>query len=183
MKQIHDIEEFDPTDLPVTSIVTVQRSTGYGTVADIDNEELADIHELQCMAAWAQYGPILALPGKYGQTGRVVLDADGEIDWDRIGPARGRRSLPQHIRTGRDEVRRVLGLISLLMARVPGTAKYAVLTYVRMGIIRPEHVISADLRSVAQLEARAKSLQQQLEASPNASPVRRRHLATIKRRG
>ena len=94
MKQIHNMEDIDPTELPVTSIVTVQRSTGYGTVADLDSEEPADIHELQCMAAWVQYGPILALPGRYGQTGRVILDADGEIDWERIGPAGGRRSLP-----------------------------------------------------------------------------------------
>ena len=55
------------------------------------------------------------------------------------------------------------------MERVPGTAKYAVLKLVRMGILRPEHVINADLREVLQLEARAKSLQQQLEARQSRS--------------
>jgi hypothetical protein len=47
---------------------------------------------------------------------------------------------------------------------VPGTAKYAVLQYVRMGILQLEHVTNTDLRVVAQLEARARRLQQELEA-------------------
>lgn len=182
MDQVHnDIEEIDPTDLPVSVIVRVQRNIGYGSVADLDDEELADVHELQCLAAWAQYGPVLALPGRYGQTGRVVLDDDGEIDWDRIGPARGRRRRPQQKRTGAGELRRLLGLISLLTERVPGTAKYAVLRYVRMGVLRPEHVRSADLRAVAQLEARARSLQQEQEAQRELDrpPVRSRQLAAI----
>lgn len=165
MNQVHnDSEEIDPTELAASVSVRVQRTTGYGSVADLDDEEPADIRELQCLAAWAQYGPLLALPGRYGQTGRVVLDADGEIDWDRIGPAGGRRRRPQPPRTGATELRHLLGLISLLMERVPGTAKYAVLRYVRMGILRPEHVINADLRAVAQLEARARSLQKEQEA-------------------
>lgn len=173
MHQVHnDTEEIDPTDLPVAGNVRVQRSTGYGTVPDLDNEEAADVHELQCIAAWAQYGPLLALPGKYGQTGRVVLDADCEIDWDRIGPAGGGRRHPQHPRTGRDELQRVLGLISLLVERIPGTAKYAVLTYVRMGILDVEHVTHADLRAVAQLEAKARRLQQELDASGTTTAAR-----------
>ncbi|HNQ22556.1 MAG TPA: hypothetical protein PKK06_05620 [Phycisphaerae bacterium] len=158
------IEDIDRDELPVNGSIQVLRNTGYGTIAELDDEEPADVHELQCLAAWQMYAPLLALPGRYGQTGRVVLDADGEIDWDRIGPAGGRRRRPQQSRTGRDDVRRVLGLISLLLERIPGTAKYAVLRYLRMGILRPEHVSSADLRAVAQLEARARSLQQTLEA-------------------
>lgn len=166
MKQeTKEIEEFDQDELPVFGSIRVQRDTGCGSVADLDDEEPADIHELQCLAAWAQYGPLLALPGRYGQTGRVVLDADGEIDWDRIGPAGGRRRRPQQRRTEAGELRRLLGLISLLRGRVPGTAKYAVLRYVRMGILRPEHVRSADLRAVAQLEARARRLQKEVEAA------------------
>ena len=179
----NDIEEIDPTELPVTSIVTVQRRTGYGRVADLEEEEPADIHELQCLAAWNQYGPLLALPGKYGQTGRVVLGDDGDVDWERIGPAGGRRQRPQLGGTVQGEIRHALGLINLLMERVPGTAKYTVLKLVRMGILQAEHITNADLRAVSQLEARARRLQQALAARSAAvpSPVTRRSGALFAR--
>lgn len=185
MNQVHnDSGEIDPTELATSVMVRVQRNTGYGIVADLEDEEPADVHELQCLAAWAQYGPLLALPGRYGQTGRVVLDTDGEIDWDRIGPAGGRRRRPQQPRTEGDDLRRMLGLISLLMERIPGTGKYTVLKYVRMGILRPEHVTHADLRAVAQLETRARQLQQKLEARgaprPDAARARRCLVGTLR---
>lgn len=163
MKRTHHVE-FDPTELPVTIAVTVQRKTGYGVVADLDGEEPADTHELQCLVAWADYGPILALPGRYGQSGRVVLDRDGEIDWERIGEAGAGRTHARRTRVDEDALERTLGLIDLLVGRVVGSAKYAVLKYLRMGILRPEHIVSADLRAAARLEARAKRLQQQLES-------------------
>jgi len=174
------IEDIDVDELPISGSIQVLRSTGYGTVPDLDNEEPADVHELQCMAAWQMYGPLLALPGRYGQTGRVVLDSDGEIDWDRIGPARGRRRRPQQRRTRELEHLRLLGLIGLLSERIPGTAKYTVLKYVRMGILQLEHVTNADLRSVARLEARARQLQHNRE--PQGAPATRRRLAAVKPR-
>lgn len=178
MHQVHhDSEEIDQDELPVIGSIQVIRTTGYGTVADLDGEEPADIHEIQCMAAWQMYAPLLALPGRYGQPGRVVLDADGEIDWDRIGPAGRRQRRPQQRRTEGDDLRRVLGLISLLMERIPGTAKYTVLRYVRMGILDVEHVTHVDLRAVAQLEIQARQLQQKREARtaqrPDAARARR----------
>jgi hypothetical protein len=170
MNQTHnDVDEVEPTDIPVSGAVRVQRRKGYGTVADLDDEEPADIGELQRMVAWQMYAPLLELPGRHGRSGRIVLDASGEVDWDAIGPAGGRRRRARPGVVGRaDQLRaelaHVVGLIGLLRERVPGTAKYLVLKYVRMGIVDVEHVVSHDLRELVQLEARARGLQDELAA-------------------
>lgn len=168
MKQINiQMEEIDESELPVLGVVRVQRQTGYGTVADLDDEAPADIGELQRIIAYQMYGPVIDLPGRGGRLGHVVLDSDGEVDWDAISPAGGRRW--RSARSGRaDELRaelgRLVGLIGLLQERVPGTAKYLVLKYVGMGILDAEHVTNHDLRQLVKLEARARQLREQIAA-------------------
>ena len=96
MKQVNEMtDEIEESELPVSGAVRVQRRKGYGTVADLDDEAPADIGELQRMVAWQMYAPLLELPGRHGRRGRIVLDASGEIDWDAIGPAGGRRRRPR----------------------------------------------------------------------------------------
>jgi hypothetical protein len=169
MKEINvQMEEIDESELPVSGVVRVQRRKGYGTVADLDDEAPASICELQRMVAWQMYAPLLALAGRKGRGGRIVLDASGEVDWEAVGPAGGRRrrATPGVVgRAGqlRRELGRVVGLIGLLEQRVPGTAKYLVLKYVRMGILDLEHVSQHELRQVAQLEARARALRAELD--------------------
>jgi hypothetical protein len=171
MKQESEMtDEIEESELPVSGAVRVQRRKGYGSVPDLDDEEPADIGELQRIVAWQMYAPLLALAGRKGRGGRIRLDAGGEIDWDAIGPAGGRRRRPrpgvvrpvgQAEQLGA-ELAHVVGLIGLLHERVPGTAKYLVLKYVRMGILDVEHIESHDLRELAVLEARARRLQEQL---------------------
>ena len=175
MKQVNtDVEEIDESELPVSGVVRVQRRTGYGTVADLDDETPADIGELQRISAYEMYGPVIALPGRGGRLGHVVLDANGEVDWEAIGPAGGRRRRAQPAPSGRAgelraELARVIGLIGLLKERVPGTAKYLVLKYVQMGILDAEHVTNHDLRQLAKLEAKARQLREQLAGATVAT--------------
>ena len=169
MKEINvQMEEIDENELPVSGVVRVQRRKGYGTIPDLDDEVPADIGELQRLVAYSMYGPVIDLPGRGGRLGHVVLDADGEVDWEAVGPAGGRRrrATPGVVgRAGqlREELAHVVGLIGLLEQRVPGTAKYLVLKYVRMGILDLEHVSRHELRQVAQLEARARALRAELD--------------------
>lgn len=160
--------EIDETELPVSGAIRVQRQRGYGSIPDLDDEAPADVAELERLIAWQQYGPILALPDRYGRGARLVLNAQGEIDWDRMRPAGGRRvrraSPDRQGAQQRAELAHVLGLIGLLNQRVPGTAKYLVLKYVRMGILNMEHVTNHDLRQLANLEARARQLRDELAA-------------------
>jgi len=175
MKQINiDVEEIDESELPVSGVVRVQRRTGYGTVADLDDEAPADIGELQRIIAYEMYGPVIALPGRGGRLGHVVLGTDGEVDWEAIGPAGGRRRRAQPALAGRAgelraELARVVGVIGLVKERVPGTAKYLVRKYVRMGILDAEHVTNHDLRELVKLEARARQLREQLAGATGAT--------------
>ena len=159
-------DEIEESELPVSGAVRVVRRKGYGTVADLEEEGPADIGELQRIVAYDMYGPVIALPGRGGRLGHVVLDSNGEVDWDAIGPAGGRRRRAQPAPAGRAgelraELARVIGLIGLVKERVPGTAKYLVLKYVRMGILDLEHVTNHDLRELVKLEARARQLREQ----------------------
>lgn len=179
MHQAHnDIDEIDPTELPVSGAVRIQRRRGYGHVPDLDDEAPADIGELRRIVAYTLYGPLIDLPGRGGRPGRIVLDADGELDWDAIGPAGGRRRrAPASPRRPDEELRaelaRTLGLIDLVKARRPGPATYLVLRYVRMGILDEEHVTSHDLRELIRLEAKTRRLREALAAVATGSrPVR-----------
>jgi len=167
--------QIDETELPVSGAIRVQRRRGYGSILDLDDEAPADVAELERLIAWQQYGPILALPDRYGRGARLVLNAQGEIDWDRMRPAGGRRvrraSPDRQGAQQRAELARVLGLIGLLNQRVPGTARYLVLKYVRMGVLELEHVTNHDLRQLVKLEAKARQLRDELAAV--ARPARR----------
>lgn len=171
MKSVHnDSEEIDQDDLPVIGSIQVVRNTGYGTVPDLDDEEPADIAELQRMTAWTMYGPLFELAGRRGRLAYPVLDENGEVDWDRVGAAgvhRRRRSSQPQGRAAqlRTELARVVGLIGILTERVPGTAKYLVLKYARMGILQPDHVTQPDLRAIIQLEAQTRRLQEALAST------------------
>jgi hypothetical protein len=176
MKNVNnDIDEIDLTELPVSGAVRVQRRRGYGRVPDLDDEAPADIGELRRIVAYTLYGPIIDLPGRGGRLGRIVLDADGELDWEAIGPAGGRRRRSPASRCGpaeelRAELARTLGLIGLVKPRLPGPAAYLVLRYVRMGILDVEHVTSHDVRELIRLEAKARRLREALAAG--SRPVR-----------
>ena len=156
----NDIEEIDQEELPVIGSIQVQRNTGYGTVPDLDGEEPADIAELQRITAWTMYGPLFELKGRGGHLGYPVFDENGAIDWERVGPVGDRTGLKQQPAQGRrEELARIIAVIGLLNERVPGTEKYLVLKYARMGILQPDHIIHPDLRAAAQLEAYARRLQ------------------------
>lgn len=162
-------DEIDTSELPVSGVLRRQRRTGYGAIPDLEDEAPVDSAELQRLVAYAMYGPLIDLPGRGGRLGRVVLDTAGELDWEAIGPAGGRRRPARAREDGpmaerRAELAYVLGLIGLLNARIPGTAKYLVRQYVRMGLLDVTHVVHRDLRALITLEARARRLQAALSA-------------------
>lgn len=162
--------EIDASELPVIGAVSVLRQRGYGTIADLDDEAPADVHELQRLIAWRDYEPILSLRGRNGRAGNIALTPDGEIDWGRISPitASRRRLKPIAVRRGdvselRERLASTVRMANLLRARVPGTAKYLVLKYVQMGIVPIEEITNKDMRVLAQLDAKMRRLTQRIE--------------------
>jgi hypothetical protein len=66
--------------------VCVARPTGYGSVPGLDDEELADLAELERQVMIAEWGPILALPVKRPRSHiRPTVDQEGKLDWGAFG--------------------------------------------------------------------------------------------------
>lgn len=164
---VDDIQNID--DLPVSPRVSIERSTGYGHVPGLDDEELLDEHELEQWVEWQDWGPILALPDtKPRSTIRPTIDQDGRPDWgaygtvdyERLhGPFDKARYKADRLQ---DELRRIIITIDMVRAHLPPAPLYLALKYLRLGILKDEHITSDDLRDILRLTRRAERLRDEI---------------------
>lgn len=89
----NQVNELEPIrDIPVVSAIRIERSSKYGGVLGLDDDELADSAELERLVMWGMWGPLLALrPQK--RVGHVPYAGDGSgvIDWEAVGTVTVRR--------------------------------------------------------------------------------------------
>ncbi|MCY2950605.1 MAG: hypothetical protein NTU53_01350 [Planctomycetota bacterium] len=65
MKQAVEFEEMEEVeDVPVSAILKVQKQNRYGSVPDLDDEELADPDELERQVMAEEWWPVLMIPTK-----------------------------------------------------------------------------------------------------------------------
>ena len=77
---------YEDVVVPESALLRVERDRGYGTVPDLEDEELADPEELERQVFLAEWGPILALPCKGFNGGiRPAVDESGHLDWGAFG--------------------------------------------------------------------------------------------------
>lgn len=138
----------DESELPVSGAVRVERQRGYGSIPHLEDEAPAEAGELQRLVAFAQYGPVLALPGRGGHIPQLVLTESGEVDWEAVGPAGGRR------RWSRPGGGRSSDAATRLLAVRLSRAAALLLAYARQGVLRPEHILDPQLRTAARAIAR-----------------------------
>ena len=162
-----DSENID--DIPESPILKVLRPSRYGSVPDLDDDELADPDELEQQVYRAEFGPILALPIKakrsvikpnIDESGKVDFGAFATVDFERMygGFDKARYKADKL----REELRDVVILFEIVSDRIPGKAKYKVLKYVRMGWLELEDIASEDMQALAKLYLRALKLRQQI---------------------
>lgn len=66
----------------------VERQLGYGSVGGLEDEELADPHELERQVMIAEWRPILQLPVRsLGGGIRSAVDEFGRLDWGALDKA------------------------------------------------------------------------------------------------
>jgi hypothetical protein len=179
MKQTVEYEDEEVEDVPVSAVLQVKRDSRYGSVPDLDDEELADPEELERQVVAEQWGPILALPSQgkrerfqpsVDESGRVE-GAFGSVDFDRVGPELDRaRYKAEKLK---EQLGDVLILVGIVKERLPGRAKYLVLKYLKLGIIELDDIVKEDMRSLAKLWLRARRLQNEIARLREASRVRR----------
>ena len=184
MKYKTELEaECEVDDMPVSPLLSEERRNRYGSIPDLDDEELADPVELERQVFLDEWGPVLALPVRtkrgwaqsgYDEDFGVDFGAFGSVDFDRIRPEYDKLMYKaDKLKEQRKDVLITIGMIS---ARLP-SAKYKVLKLVEQGIIELEDIENFDMRQLALYYLRAKWLQKRIEELREASWARRQKKA------
>ncbi len=152
--------------VPAAALRLEQRRTRYGTLQDLPDEELADPDELERMVYKEMWGPILALPRqRYERAIRPNIDEDGRVDWGAFGTVdfdsyrQGFDKLRYKAERLKDKQMDLVIIFEIVSERIPGTAKYKVLKYVRKGILDPDDIEDWDTWQLAKLYLRILRLQ------------------------
>ncbi len=99
-----------------STLIRVERDTGYGSVPGLDDKELADPAELERQVILAEWGPILAIPITWDRPViRPSIDEDGELDWGAFGTVDFYRLKPPFI----SAFRLFVSLVSLAAEVLP----------------------------------------------------------------
>jgi len=171
-------------EVPESALLRRDRGNRYGSVPGMEDSELADPAELERQVLVAEFGPILALPVKTGRGFmRPEIDENGGVDWGAFASVDFDRYSGgfDRVRYKADKVREqlkdVLILFSIVNDRMANPAKYLALKYLRMGIIRFEHIVNEDMAALARLYLRARRMRQEIDGLRDASERRREHRA------
>lgn len=160
-----------------------ERTNRYGTIPDLDEEELADPDELEEQIHLQEWGPILALPVKTHHGWKpanyeagVDIGAFGTVDFERGRPEFDKaRYKAEKLR---EEFGDVLILLDIVRERLPGNAKYLVLKYLKAGMITLDQINHFDMREFGRLFLRARRIQQEIFRLEDASKRRREQRLT-----
>ena len=172
-------------DVPQSAVLKREPKNKYGIVPGLDEGELADPGELKRQLFWEEFGPVMLLPSRWKPSGfKPDVDEDGMIkgafatvDFDRQKPELDKA----RYKAGklREQLRDVLIMISIVKERLPRTATYLVLKYLRMGIIKLEHVASEDVVALVRMYRRAEQLREEIARLQEASQRRRERQARV----
>ena len=181
MKQTVELDEtYKIDDVPVTALLTVQRSNRYGSVPGLDDSELADPVELERHVYQQEFGPVLVLPVKDGKSWiQPVVDESGGFDWGAFGTVdfdriRGEMDKARYKADKLcEQLKDLLIMVSIVKERLPGKAKYLVLKYLKMGIIGLEHFVDYDMLALSKLFLRAERLRGEVRLLERVSEARR----------
>ncbi len=167
--------------IEVPESVLLQREQGskYGSVPGLDSKELVDPDELEKQVYAEMFGPVLQLPVQgprssfqpnVDEADRLDWGAFGTIDFQRLHPFDKARYKADKLR---EQLKNVLIMLSIVKDRLPGTAKYLVLKYLKQGVIGLEHIANDNMLSVAKWYLRARRLQQEIGELQEASREKR----------
>ena len=185
MKQTTSIEESEVIeDLPESPILKRLRPSLYGSIPDLDDDELADPAELEEQVYREEFGPIMALPVKAKRSGiKANVDECGKVDFGAFATVDFERMFGGFDKARykadklREELRDLVILIEIVNERIPGKAKYKALKYVKMGWLELEDITSEDMRALVRLYLKALKLRQEISRLQEASWKRRQSKA------
>jgi hypothetical protein len=165
-----ELEICDSIVVPASALRQEQRRTRYGNLADLPDTELADPDELERVMCKEMWWPILRLPQQRWECPiRPNMDEDGHVDWGAFGTVDFESYRPQHskLRYKAEQVKEQLkdrvNLLRVVSDRIPGTAKYKILRFVRKGVLDTDDIGDFDMWQLAVGYVRAWRLRREIE--------------------
>jgi hypothetical protein len=161
---------FDRDERQRPLVVQVQRSKGYGNVADLEDEEPASLRELERQIFMAEWGPILALPVQSVRGGfQAAIDEFGHLDWGAFGTEDFER-LHGPFDKARDkidklkvELRNAVIMLEMVAANVSGAVIDSLMAGLRSGTIDLEDIADWNEYFFAQRYLRVKRIRNQIQ--------------------
>ncbi|MFH1615219.1 MAG: hypothetical protein ABIG61_09070 [Planctomycetota bacterium] len=179
MKQRIRIEVFDGVEVPVSPLLKRERSNRYGSIPDLDDEELIEPAEIDRVFLREAFAPILALPVK-GKKGGIKpnIDEDGSVDWGAFGTVDFDKYVEfDKLRYKADKLREELLheriIMEMLSERIKSRRKYKILEQAEAGLIDVEEISDFDMFCLAKRYVRAKRIQREIAALEKKSQERR----------
>ena len=183
MKQRIRIEVFDDVEVPVLPLLKRERSNRYGSIPDLDDEELIEPAEIDRVFLREAFAPILALPVK-GKKGGIKpnIDEDGTVEWGAFGTVDFDKYVEfDKLRYKADKLREELFherlMVELISGKIEPTARYKVMNYVFADILDVDDIEDVNMYCLAKRCLRMRRLQREIDELAELSRKRRQQKA------
>jgi len=183
MKQNIKFEVFDGVEVPVSPLLKRKRKNRYGSIADLDSEDLIEPAEIDRLYLREVFAPILALPVKtkkgwirpnIDEDGAVECDAFGTVDFDRYTDFDKALYKADKLR---EELFHERLMVELITGKIKTTAKYKVMDYVMTDILDVDDIEDVNMYCLAKRCLRMRRLQREIDELTERSQERRRQKA------
>jgi len=171
---------YDGVEVAPLAFLKPIRNTGYGSIPDLPDEELASPDELERQVVRAELGPVLLLPVKSRKSGYCpAWDYSEDVGFDAFATVDFERGIPEFDKARYkadkllEEVRFLVIRMSILSEHIPGNAKYKVLRLAGKGIIEVDDIVDWDIWQLAKMYMRALWLRKQITELREASRRRK----------
>ena len=168
MEQDESFEIYEGIIVPVSPLLKRERSSRYGSVSDLDDEELIDPAEIDRVFLREAFAPILALPVKGRKGGmKPNTDDDGIVDWGAFGTV----DFDKYVEFDKfrykadklkEEVQNEIFMMEMISGHIKGIEKYAIIERVYNGTLDLGEVADFETYCLAQRYLRAKRLQRDI---------------------
>ena len=168
MEQDESFEIYEGITVPVSPLLKRERSSRYGSIPDLDDEELIEPAEIDRVFLLEAFAPILALPVK-GKKGGIKpnIDEDGSVDWGAFGTVDFDKYVEfDKLRYKADKLREELlqerFMMEIISERIKDKNKYAIIERVYNGTLDLGEIADFDMYFLAQRYVCAKRKQREI---------------------
>ena len=160
---------YDGVEVASSAFLKPIRNTGYGSIPDLPDEELASPDELERQVVRAELEPVLLLPVKSKKNGYCpAWDYSEDVGFGAFGTVDFERGMPEFDKARykaeklEEEVQDRVIMFLIVNERIPGMNKYRVLKYVGTGVIAIDDIIDDDIRALAKLYLQIREVKKQV---------------------